>query len=284
MNTEQDITWDKIITTKQKKMSTQLKSIWEYRDLIVLLVKRDYVTYYKQTILGPLWYLVQPICSTIMYILVFGTLAQIGTDSIPQPLFYFSGTMLWTYFSGNLINTSNVFFKNKDMFGKVFFPRLVAPIASTISLLVKFGIQFILFLIIYVFYLLKGANITLSFSILLCPFIILWVSLLSGGIGMIISSVTTKYRDIAMVLEFFVSLWVYATPIAYPLSEIPENVRFLFCLNPVSVQVELFRYCFFGTATITTEAVLISLGMTLIFLFLGLKMFNKNERTFIDTI
>lgn len=281
---EQNLKWDKIITAKQNRYGLQLKRVWEYRDLVGLLVRRDFVAYYKQTVLGPLWYLLQPICSTVMYMLVFGSLAQIGTDSIPQPLFYFSGTMLWVYFSGNLLDVSNVFFKNKDLFGKVFFPRLVVPIASTISLLIKLGIQFVLFTAICLFYICQGTEIGLSFRIILLPFIILWLSFLSCGIGMIVSSVTTKYRDIALVLEFFVSLWVYATPVAYPLSEVPGKLRILFYLNPVSAPIEVFRYCFFGTSSISVGAVILSVGMTIGFVLIGLNMFNKNERTFVDVI
>lgn len=276
--------WDKIITPKQKKLSLQLKGVWEYRDLIVLFVKRDYVTFYKQTIFGPLWYLVQPILSTFMYMIVFGGLAHIGTDSIPQSLFYFSGTMVWTYFSGNLLAASNVFQNNKGMFGKVFFPRMVVPIASTISLLIKFGIQFVLFILIYMYYLISGVKVGNSWIIILFPLIVLWLSLLSCGLGMIISAITTKYRDLAMALDFLLSLVMYATPVVYPLSEVTGKYKFLLYLNPISAPVELFRYCFFRVCSIPFWSCCVSIGVTILVCILGVIMFNRNERTFVDVI
>lgn len=276
--------WDKIITPKQKKLSLQLKGVWEYRDLIVLFVKRDYVTFYKQTIFGPLWYLVQPILSTFMYMIVFGGLAHIGTDSIPQSLFYFAGTMVWTYFSGNLLAASNVFQNNKAMFGKVFFPRMVVPIASTISLLIKFGIQFVLFILIYMYYLISGVKVGNSWIIILFPLIVLWLSLLSCGLGMIISAITTKYRDLAMALDFLLSLVMYATPVVYPLSEVTGKYKFLLYLNPISAPVELFRYCFFRVCSIPFWSCCVSIGVTILVCILGVIMFNRNERTFVDVI
>ena len=279
-----EILWDKVITPKQAKLSSQLKQVWDYRDLVYLFVKRDFVIYYKQTIFGPLWYAFQPICSTIMYMLIFGTLAQVGTDSIPQTLFYFSGTMLWTYFSGNLKEISDVFFVNKNIFGKVFFPRLVAPIATTISLLIKLGIQFILFIIIYLYYLIKGVELRLSVAILLFPLLIIWLGILSSGIGMMISAITTKYRDIVLIIDFVISLVMYVTPVVYPISEVPDSMKIIFYLNPASAPIELFRYCFFGICTISFGGVMLSLVMTLIFFSLGIVMFNKNARTFVDVI
>lgn len=276
--------WDKIITVKQNSLNHQMKRVWEYRDLVLLLVKRDFITYYKQTVLGPLWYLFQPICSTIMYMVVFGTLAKIGTDSIPQPLFYFSGAMLWTYFSDVLLQISNVFYRNKDLFGKVFFPRLVVPIATSVSSLIKLGIQFVLFVGIYLFYAFMQVDIAPSRCFVLFPMVILWIGIIACGIGMIISSVTTKYRDLAMVLEFVISLCMYITPVTYPLSEVPANMIVFFYLNPVSAPIELFRYCFFGTSTVSTNGILLSIFMTILFLFWGIKLFGKNERTFIDVI
>lgn len=279
-----DIKWDKIITPKQGKLSLQLGRVWDYRDLVFLFVKRDFITYYKQTIFGPIWYLVQPLLSTMMYMLIFGSLAQIGTDSIPQILFYFSGTMLWTYFSGNLRDVSNVFQANKGMFGKVFFPRMVVPIASTLGLLIKLGVQFLLFVLLYIYYLVNGAAITVSWSIVLFPLVIIWLSLLSCGLGMIVSSITTKYRDLALVLDFLISLLMYATPVVYPLSEVPANFKVLFCLNPISAPIELFRYCFFGVCSIPVWASCYSFVVTVIVFIFGIYMFNKNERTFVDVI
>lgn len=279
-----DKEWDKIITSKRKILNLQLGKVWEYRDLIALFVKRDFIVYYKQTILGPLWYLIQPIFSTIIYMFIFGGLAGIGTDGVPQILFYFSGTMLWTYFSESLLKVSNVFVENKAMFGKVYFPRLVVPIASSIGLIIKLLIQFILFMVLYAYYYVRGAKIESSWMVLLFPWVVIWIGLLSIGLGMIISSITTKYRDIAMVLSFFVQLLMYATPVVYPLSEVPGNIRILFLINPISAPIELFRTCFFGTECITFEAIALSVVITLICLLLGLLLFDKNERTFVDVI
>lgn len=277
-------TWDKVIKSKSKLIDLKLKQVWEYRDLILLLIKRDFIIYYKQTILGPLWYLLQPIFSTVMYMLIFGTLAGIGTDGIPQILFYFSGTMLWAYFSESLIKSSKTFSDNKTIFGKVYFPRLTVPIASSIGLIIKLLIQFALFAILYIYYLAKGAEIIISFKILLFPFIIIWLGFLGTGIGMIISSITTKYRDIALTIDFLIQLVMYGTPVVYPLSEVPENLTWLFYANPVSAPVELFRVCFFGVGSVPLEMALVSAGVTVLCLFLGLVLFNKNEKSFVDVI
>lgn len=276
--------WDKIITSKKKLFDLRLKSVWDYKDLIVLFIKRDFIVYYKQTILGPLWYLIQPIFSTIMYMLIFGGLAGIGTDNIPQILFYYSGTMLWTYFSEALIKVANVFTENKAMFGKVYFPRLVVPIAASIGLMIKLLIQFFLFGILFVYYFLTGENIKFSWLMLLFPLLVLWIGLLAVGFGMIISSITTKYRDIAMILTFFVQLLMYATPVVYPLSEVPENIKLLFIINPVSAPIEFFRKCFFGVGSVSWDTMLLSIVITMICVLLGLLLFNKNERTFVDVI
>lgn len=276
--------WDKTIESSHKLLDLRLKQVWDYRDLVYLFVKRDFITYYKQTIFGPLWYLFQPILSTVMYILIFGQLAQIGTDEIPQTLFYFSGTMLWTYFSSSLVKTSNTFIENKTIFGKVYFPRLTVPIASAISLIMKLLIQFALFVLVYIFYLFKGANIQPSPRMLLFPVIVLWIGLLATGLGMIISAITTKYRDLVMVLEYFVSLWMYATPVVYPLSEVPEKLRILFYINPISAPIEMFRICFFGAGYVPALCVVSSITCTILFLFVGLILFNRNERTFVDVI
>ncbi len=277
-------TWDKVIKSKSKLIDLKLKQVWEYRDLIGLFVKRDFIIYYKQTILGPLWYLLQPIFSTVMYVLIFGRLAGIGTDGIPQILFYFSGTMLWTYFSTSLIEASKTFSINKEIFSKVYFPRLTVPIATSISFIIKLGIQFVLFAILYIYYFIKGAGLAPSFMILLFPFIVIWLGLLATGIGMIISSITTKYRDIALTIDFLVQLVMYATPVVYPLSEVPESLTWLFYANPVSAPIELFRVCFFGVGSVPLNMALLSIGITVLCLFFGLVLFNRNEKSFVDVI
>ena len=276
--------WDKVIKSKPKLIDLKLKQVWEYRDLILLFIKRDFIVYYKQTILGPLWYLLQPVFSTIMYMLIFGTLAGIGTDGIPQVLFYFSGTMLWTYFSATLLVSSRTFTDNKGIFGKVYFPRLTAPIASVMGLVIKLLIQFVLFIIMYIVYFAKGAAFVPSFKILYFPLLVLWLGFLGTGIGMIISSITTKYRDIALTIDFLVQLVMYATPVVYPLSEVPESLTWLFYANPVSAPIELFRVCFFGVGSVPLKMALVSAAVTAVCLFFGLVLFNRNEKSFVDVI
>ncbi len=277
-------TWDKVIKSKPKLINLKLKQVWEYKDLILLFIKRDFIVYYKQTILGPLWYLLQPVFSTIMYMLIFGTLAGIGTDGIPQVLFYFSGTMLWTYFSSTMLMTSKTFTDNKGIFSKVYFPRLTVPIATSAGLVIKLLIQFALFVILYVYYFIKDACFVPSFLILYFPLLVLWLCFLGTGIGMIISSITTKYRDIALTIDFLVQLVMYATPVVYPLSEVPESLTWLFYANPVSAPIELFRVCFFGVGSVPLKMAIVSTAITAACLFFGLVLFNRNEKSFVDVI
>lgn len=248
-----------------------------------MLIKRDFITYYKQTVLGPIWYLMQPVFSTLIYMIVFGRIAQIGTDSIPQPLFYFSGTMLWTFFSDNLLKVSKVFTNNKDLFGKVYFPRVIVPISNIIVDMIKLGIQFFLFLVLYVYYF----NEMVGFSgirIILFILPVIWIAAISAGLGMIVSSITTKYRDIAMAMEFVISLLMYATPVVYPVSEVSGELKTLICMNPVSAPMEIFRYVFFGNSSIPAWSVVYSIASTVVILLCGLIIFNQNEQKFIDVI
>lgn len=281
---ENELKWDKTITAKRKLFEIDLKKIWDYKDLISLFVKRDFIVYYKQTILGPLWYLIQPLFSTIMYMFIFGNVADIGTEGVPQVLFYFSGTMLWTYFSESLLKISNVFVENKNIFGKVYFPRLLVPISTSIGFVIKLFIQFILFLILYVGYYLNGENIVVTWRVFLFPMIVLWIGVIAMGSGMIISALTTKYRDIAMVLSFFLQLFMYATPVVYPLSAVPEKLKVIFWINPLSTPIEYFRWCFFGVGSINLTNVVYSITMTTLLFLWGVLLFNKNEQTFIDFI
>ena len=276
--------WDNIISSDYNKIELRIKTIWHYRDLILLFVKRDFIIYYKQTILGPIWYIIQPVLSTLMYMIVFGSLANISTDSIPQPLFYFAGTMLWTYFSNTLLDVSNVFAANKNMLGKVYFPRLVIPIANMISLLIKFLIQSGIFVCIYLFYLFKGAYVGASLWILISPLIVFWIGLLGCGIGMVISSVTSRYKDLALALNYLVTLFMYATPVVYPFSQVPEKWKFVFALNPVCAPMELFRKCLFHVSALPLWSIGFSLVVTFIMFLFGLIVFNKIEKTFIDVI
>ena len=273
-----------IITPKRRLLDLQLNRVLKYKNLLLMLVKRDFIVYYKQTILGPIWYLIQPIFSTIMYMVIFGSLANIGTDSIPQPLFYFSGTMLWTFFMDNIQKTSKVFSNNKDLFGKVYFPRVIVPVSNVLGNMIKMGIQFALFVLIYLYYLINERISFSGFQVLLFFVSFLWIAFIAVGLGMIISSITTKYRDIAMALDFILSLLMYATPIVYPVSELSGKLKMIICFNPISAPVEIFRYAFFGISSIPMWAILYSMILSILVAFYGLIVFNQNEQKFIDVI
>ncbi len=283
MNFE-DQKWDRVIEARQDPFSLKLGQLCECWDLIRIFVKRDIATTYKQTILGPLWYIAQPVFTTIMFMIVFRHVAKLGTDDIPPVLFYSAGTILWSFFSSLLTCQARVFYSNKDIFGKVYFPRLTVPVSIIIGESIKFLIQFTVFAIIYAVYLFKGYGGFLSVRILLLPALILWMIFLATGLGLIISSITTRYRDLAMALAFFLSLIMYATPVVYPLSETSGNVRTLICLNPVTAILECFRFSCFGMGVTDTGMILYSVGCTVVFMICGLLLFNKNEKTFIDVI
>lgn len=276
--------WDLILEPKNKLLDLKIREIIRYRDLVFMFVKRDFATAYKQTILGPLWYIIQPLVSTIMYTFVFGNLANIGTDGIPYILFYYGGTMLWTYFSSTFTSASAVFTTNSAMFGKVYFPRLTVPISTTIGHIIKLGIQFATLLVFYFYYMFTGSPIKPSWWGLAFPLLIIWIGFLGCGLGMIISALTTKYRDLNQLVTFGISLAMYATPIVYPLSEAPANLEWVFYINPMSAPVELFRIWFYGAGNVPPDMIILSLGMTAFFFFIGLILFNRNERTFVDVI
>lgn len=276
--------WDTVIEAKQNPFSLKLGQLKDYRDLIFLFVKRDIATTYKQTILGPLWYLVQPIFTITMFILVFRHVASLGTDNIPPILFYAVGTILWSFFCSLLTVQARVFYSNKEIFGKVYFPRLTVPIALIFSELLKFLIQFILFAIAFVIYLVNGYSQFLSLRLLFLPLIIIWLILMATGLGLIISSVTTKYRDLAMAMTFFMSLLMYAAPVAYPLSEVSGKLRTVIIFNPITAIIECFRYSCFGAGELSPEMIIFSIVCTIIFIFGGILLFNKNEKAFVDVI
>ena len=276
--------WDLVLQPKSKLLDLKIRELIRYRDLVLLFIKRDFTTAYKQTILGPLWYIVQPLVSTVMYTFIFGNLAEIGTDGVPYLLFYFAGTMLWTYFTGTLNSASSVFTSNSGLFGKIYFPRLTVPISTTVGHIIKLGIQFACLLVFYIYYLIVGANVNPSWWILAFPLLIIWIGLLGCGIGMVISALTTKYRDLNQLLSFGLSLAMYATPIVYPLSEAPANLAWVFYINPMSAPVDLFRIWFYGAGSVPTPMIFLSLGMTAVFFFFGLVLFNRNERTFVDVV
>jgi len=254
----------------------------KYRDLISLFVKRDFTTQYKQTILGPLWYVIQPLLSTIMFAFVFGNLANISTDGVPYVLFYYGGTMMWTCFEKCFKDSSDTFTTNADVFGKVYFPRLTVPISKVFINMIGLSIQFALLVVFYAYYLFARAPVHPTWYAFLFPLLILWVAALGTGLGLIISAITTKYRDLKQLISFGINLWMYATPIVYPLSQVPKQYAWLFYVNPVSAPIELFRVWFYGAGHVPPTMILSSVVMTVVFFYLGLITFNKGERTFID--
>lgn len=276
--------WDLVLEPKRGLFDLHLREVIRYRDLVWLFVKRDFVTQYKQTILGPLWFIINPIFSTIIYTFVFGNLAEIGTDGIPFLLFYYAGTMLWTFFTGCFNDASNIFLINAGLFGKVYFPRLTVPIGNVFSNLTKVGIQFATLMVFFAYYLLTGAPIRPSWWAFGFPLLFIWIAFIATGMGMIISSLTTKYRDLKHLIGFALHLAMYATPVVYPLSQIPKDYAWVSYANPVSAPVELFRIWFYGEGTVPPLMIASSLGMTAGFMILGLVMFNQNERNYIDVV
>ena len=241
--------YNTVIKPKNKLFDVDFKEIWQYRDLFTMFVKRDIITQYKQTVLGPLWFLIQPVLNTIIFMVVFGGIAKISTDGLPQALFYMIGIVTWNYFSDCLNKTSSTFTANQGIFGKVYFPRLIVPLSTVASGLIRLGIQFLLFVVVYAYYLIIGTKIAPNIYILLIPVLILMLAGLSLGFGIIISSMTTKYRDLTILFTFVVQLWQYATPVMYPLSMIPEKYRWVVAINPVTSIVETFKYATMGVGT-----------------------------------
>lgn len=276
--------WTTIIKPKTKLLDLNLKELWHYKDLIVMFVKRDFKTMYKQTVLGPLWIVINPVLTTIMFTIVFGGIANISTDGMPQFVFYMAGNTVWSYFSACLTKTANTFLTNSAVFGKVYFPRLVSPISTVLSGLINFFVQFALFLVFVIFYAITGNSVQPNIYVLLTPLLLIMVAMLSLGFGIIISSLTTKYRDLAVLVTFGVQLWMYATPVVYPISQIPLKWQGIVLLNPMAPIVETFRYAFFGAGNIPWFYLGISVITTLIVLFLGIVLFNKVQKTFMDTI
>jgi len=284
--------WTTVIKPKNRLFEINIKELWDYRDLISLFAKRNIITQYKQTVLGPLWFLVQPALSVIMYMVVFGGIAGIPTDGVPRPLFYLAGTCMWQYFSDCLSKTSNTFVDNAGIFGKVYFPRLAMPIANVLSNLVRFGIQLGLFLVVYAIYALVGESAAhFNWYALLFPVLVLMMAGLALGFGILFSSMTTKYRDLQVLFSFGVSLWMYATPIVYPLSQTKSmywngiHVHKLMCLNPVTPIIETFKYGFLGCGDFVGWRWLIySFVFMVALLTFGVVVFNKVQRSFMDTV
>lgn len=279
-----DTDWTMVIHPQRAWWDLRLGDLWRYRDLILLFVRRDFVAYYKQTILGPFWYLIQPIITTGVYSVVFGNIAKLSTDGVPTVLFYLAGTTVWSYFSSCLTSTSNTFVNNATIFGKVYFPRLSIPVSVIISNLISFGIRFGLFLAFFAYFLVIGADIHPNFWILSLPFLILLMAGLGLGLGIIVSSLTTKYRDLQQLVGFGVQLLMYATPVIYPLSTVENQWRWLFLINPMTSIVEVFRLAFFGVGTVELLSIVYSVVSTAIIFLIGALIFNHVESTFIDTV
>ncbi|MEE1276909.1 MAG: ABC transporter permease [Fibrobacteraceae bacterium] len=278
--------WTTVIQPKNSLLQVDFRELWQYRDLYRMLVKRDIVVWYKQTILGPLWFFIQPILTTIMFMIVFGGIAKIGTDGIPQPLFYLAGICLWNYFAESLNQTSNTFIQNSALFGKVYFPRLVVPFATVTSNLVRLGIQLLLFVFVYLYFaFFTEATVAPNLYICLVPLLILLLSGLALGFGVLFSSLTTKYRDLTFLLSFLVQLWMYATPVIYPLSTIENpTLKTLMLLNPMTAILETFKYAMLGVGQFRFEYLTYSALFTLFIMAIGIVVFNKVQRTFMDTV
>jgi lipopolysaccharide transport system permease protein len=276
--------WTLVIRPKRNLLDLRLGELWQYRDLIGLFVRRDFVSVYKQTILGPLWYIIQPIMTTLIFTIIFGRIARLSTDGLPQFLFYLSGTVVWTYFSDCLTKTSNTFITNAQLFGKVYFPRLAVPISILISNLITFAIQFVLFLGFVIYYMVKGSNIHPNIWVLFTPVLILMMAGLGLGFGIIVSSLTTRYRDLRFLVAFGVQLWMYVTPVIYPVSSIPERFKLLIQANPLTSILEAFRYAFLGTGALNIANLGYTAVFTVIVLVVGTLLFNRVEATFMDTV
>ena len=277
-----ELDWE--IKPQSSLFDLKLKSTWEYRDLLWLLVRRDFVSFYKQTILGPLWFFVQPVLTTIMFTFVFGKLAGISTDGLPQPLFYMAGITAWNYFADCLTKTSTVFKDNANIFGKVYFPRLIMPLSIVVSNLVRFGVQFLLFLAFMGYYWIIGAQFSSNIYVLLFPLLLLLMAAMGLGTGMIISAMTTKYRDLAFLVTFGVQLLMYATTVVYPLSTAKPEYRWIIEANPMTAIIETMRYGFLGKGAFSWASLGYSSGITFILLVFGIVIFNKVEKNFVDTV
>ena len=273
-----------VIEPPKSHFELRLREVWAYRDLLYLLVRRDFVAQYKQTILGPAWHVLQPLFTTIIFTIVFGRIAKIPTEGVPPFLFFMAGTTLWAYFSGVLTTTANTFIGNASIFGKVYFPRLVMPLSTLLSKLIGFAIQFAFFLVFLAWYWLNGEVAGATLSILLLPVLVLMMALYALALGIIISALTTRYRDLAVVLTFGVQLYMYLTPIVYPVSTIPETWRVWLMANPLAPIVEAFRYAMFGSGTFDAAWLAISFVSILAVLVGGIALFNRVERSFMDTV
>ncbi|MGC3947702.1 MAG: ABC transporter permease [Chryseolinea sp.] len=276
--------WDLVLSGRKKLFALRIGEVWRFRDLLAMLVRRDIVVLYKQTILGPIWFFIQPILTALVYIIVFTRIAALSTGGAPPILFYLSGTILWSYFQDSLNGTANTFVLNANLFGKVYFPRIVVPISKIAAGLLKFLIQFSLFLAVFFVYAIRGLHFNTNSVLFLVPVFVAITGILGLGIGIILTSLTTKYRDLTFLIQFGVQLLMYGTPVVYPLSSVPDKYKAFFQLNPLTSVVEGFRYAFFGSASFDIQQLLISLTTSIVILILGIAVFNYVERDFMDTV
>lgn len=281
---DKDEKWDLIIEPRDSLFELNLRALWRYKDLLLLFVRRDFVSVYKQTILGPIWFFVQPILTTVTYLIVFYFIAEIKTDELPPILFYMSGIVLWNYFSECLMKTSETFTANATIFGKVYFPRLIVPLSIVISNIIRLGIQLLLLIIFWLYFYFKGAEIHLNITILLLPFLLILMAGHGLAFGVIISSLTTKYRDLKFLVQFGVQLLMYASPIVYPLSKVPEKYQWILLLNPMTSIIETFKYSFLGIGVFNPMHLLLNFIFLFVTLSIGLLLFNRVEKSFMDTV
>lgn len=286
--TEDNEKWLFEISSNKSNFSINFREIWKYRDLLILFVKRDIITFYKQTILGPIWFIIQPLLTSVIQFVIFSKIAEIPSDGIPYFLFVLAGNILWFYFSDSLKATSETFTVNQSIFGKVYFPRVIMPLKVVLSNGIKFGIQFAFFLVVLIYYMKEGNSIEPNFYVLLTPILLIVVALIALGFGMIISSLTVKYRDLNFVITFGISLYMYITPIVYPTSLVLEKLdsryHSLVYLNPLTSLFDFFRYAFTGTGIIDLNGLFYSIVFSILIFFFGLMVFNKSEKSFIDVI
>jgi lipopolysaccharide transport system permease protein len=282
MNNQQN--WTEEIKAQNTLFSINFKEVWHYRDLLLMLVKRDYVTFYKQTILGPIWFFIQPLMTTVVYLVLFGQIAKLSTDGAPQIAFYLAGITIWNYFSEALNKTSTVFKDNANLFGKVYFPRLIMPLAIVCSGLMKFAIQFGLFSVVVLYFTFFNPKIHPNLWVLITPFLVLLMATFALGLGMIFSSLTTKYKDLVFLLSFGIQLFMYATPVVYPTSAMPTKFAWLLHINPLTGIFECFRYAYLGTGSFQPRDLLISTILIGILFFIGIVIYNKVEKSFMDTV
>lgn len=278
------IVWDLELKAGRPWWHIPWREVWKYRDLIALFVRRDFTAMYKQTILGPLWYLLQPLFTTLMLVLIFGVMAKTKTDGLPSVLFFLSGVVAWNYFADCLTKTANTFTGNAHLFGKVYFPRVAVPLAIVITNMIAFFVQFGFFLLVLGYYWWKGAPVYPSFRVIVLPLLVLQMALLGLGMGAIVSSLTTKWRDLALVVGFGTQLWMYASSVVLPLSVVPESLRWIFVLNPMVPIIETFRFAFLGRGVVEIWQLLVSLAVTIVVFVFGMTLFSRVERDFMDNV